>query len=135
MPRQVNIAIGTTGLILWSGLTGYFMDIRKHTRFGFSMKVTGAIAADAVFNIQSAMPSDADPCVPGDWEAVPEVSICDFPAVPGAQATITIPAGTPIGTICGGTIPCRPGAFVRAVVASGTTANVQIVGLLQGPTT
>lgn len=135
MPVQVNIGIGTTGTIAWDGTTAFPMDIRKHIRFGWSIEVTGAIAADAVFNIQSAPPSDANPCVAGTWVAVPEVSICDFPAVPGAQAKITIPAGTPVGTICSGTIPCRPNAFVRLVSSAGTTANVKVVALRQGPRT
>jgi hypothetical protein len=134
MPVQSNIAVGTVGTVAWDGTTARPMDIRKHIRFGWSFEVIGAIAVDAVFNIRSAPPSAEDPCVPGAFAAVPEVSICDSPAEPSAQATVTIPAGTPIGTICGGTIPCRPNAFVQLVSASGTTANVLVVGLRQGPT-
>ena len=133
--RQVNIAIGTVGTIAWNGVAPFAADIRKHIRFAWSFEVVGPIAADAVFNIEAAPPSDADPCVPGPFEPVPEVSVCDFPAVPGPQATVTIPAGTPVGTVCGGTIPCRPNAFVRLVSASGSTANVRAVMLRQGPMT
>lgn len=128
-----NVAIQNEGVVAWNGLASFPRDIRKHTRFAWSFEVTAAIAVDAVFNIQSAPPSDADPCVPGVFVPVPEISICDNIAVPGPQATVTIPAGTPIGTICSGTIPCRPDAFVQLTAASGTTASVTAVMVRQGP--
>lgn len=133
MAVQSNIAIGTTGTVAWDGTNSFAADIRKHLRFAWSFEVTAAIAVDAVFNVQAAPPSAGNPCVPGAFVAVPEVSICDNIAQPGPQATVTIPAGTPIGTICGGTIPCRPDAFVRLASASGTTASVKAVLLRQGP--
>lgn len=128
-----NVGIQNVGTVAWDGVTARGYDIRKYVRFGWSFEVIGAIAADAVFNIQSAPPSEGDNCVPGAWVAVPDVAICDRPAVPAAQAIVTIPAGTPIGTVCAGTIPCRPDAFVRVNPAAGTTANVRAVLIRQGP--
>jgi hypothetical protein len=128
-----NVGIQNVGSVAWDGLVTRGYDIRKFVRFGWSFEVIGAIAADAIFNVEAAPPSDADPCVAGVYAAVPEVSICDRPAVPDAQAQVTIPAGTPIGTICAGTIPCRPNAFVRVNPLSGTTANVRVVLVRQGP--
>lgn len=128
-----NVAIQNEGAVSWTGAVMIPRDIRKHTRFAWSFEVFGVIAADAVFNIEAAPPSAGDPCVPGAFVAVPEVSICDLPAVPGPQATVTIPAGTPVGTICSGTIPCRPNAFVRLNPASGTVANVRAVLIRSGP--
>lgn len=128
-----NVGIQNEGTIAWNGTTSFARDIRKHVRFGWSFEVVTAIAVDAVFNIQSAPPSDADNCVPGAFVPVPEISICDRPAVAAEQATVIIPAGTPAGTICAGTIPCRPDAFVRLVPASGDTANVRAVMVRQGP--
>lgn len=128
-----NVGIQNVGTIAWDGTTSYPADIRKFVRFGWSFEVADAIATDAVFNIEAAPASDADNCAPGTFVPVPEISICDRPAVAGDQATVTIPAGTPVGTICAGTIPCRANAFVRITSASGTTANVRAVLVRQGP--
>lgn len=128
-----NVAIQNEGVISWDGTTSFPRDIRKHTRFAWSFEVVTAIAADAVFNIEAAPPSAGDPCVPGAFAAVPEVSICDRPAEAGPQATVRIPAGTAAGTVCAGTIPCRPNAFVRLTPVSGDTANVKAVLVRQGP--
>lgn len=130
---NTNVGIQNVGSVAWDGLVSRAYDIRKFVRFGWSFEVIAALAADTVFEVEAAPASDADPCVPGDWADVPEVSICDLPAVPGAQSLITIPAGTPIGTICAGTIPCRPNAFVRIVPVSGDTADVRAVLIRQGP--
>lgn len=128
-----NVAIQNSGAIAWNGTASFPRDIRRHTRFAWSFEVVTAIAVDAVFNIQAAPSSDADPCLPGTFVPVPEISICDLPAEPGPQATIVIPAGTPAGTICSGTIPCFPDAFVNLVPASGDTANVRAVLIRSGP--
>lgn len=132
MPVQANIAIGTTSLIAWDGATSREMDIRKHIRFAWTMEVIADIVTDAVFTIQSAMPNTADPTIPGPWTNVDIVPLCNNPGQVG-PAQIVMPAGTLAGTLCGGTIACRPGAFVRVIATSGDTANVLIVGVLQGP--
>lgn len=132
MPVQSNIAVGTTGVVAWDGTTSRPMDITTHTRFAWSFEVLTTLTEDAVFNIEAAPASDSDPCVPGTFEAVPEVATCSGTAEPGPQATVTIPSGTVAGTVCGGTIPCRPNKFVRLTHVSGG-ANVRAVGLRQGP--
>ena len=128
-----NPGIQNPAVIAWDGTTSYPRDIRKFVHFGWTFEATADITTDAVFNIQSAPPSVADHCVPGAFVPVPEVSICSIPATPGPQATVTIPAGTKKGTVCAGTIPCRPNAFVQLVAASGDTAKIHAVQNLQGP--
>lgn len=128
-----NVAAQNVPVIAWDGAVAYPRDIRKYVRFAWSFEVTAAIAVNAVFNIQSAPPNAGNHCAPGAFVPVPEISICDSPAVAGPQATVTIPAGTPIGTICTGTIPCRPNAFVRLAAASGTVASVKSAMVLSGP--
>lgn len=130
---QSNVGIQNNGTISWDGTTSYPRDIRKYTRFGWVFETTAALAADAVFNVEAAPPSAADPCVPGAFVPVPEVSICDRPAVAGPQATVRIPAGTLAGVECAGTIPCRPDAFVRLTPVSGPTADVRAVLIRNGP--
>jgi hypothetical protein len=120
-------------LIAWDGTTSYFRDISGFVSFGFVFETRTAIATDAVFNIQYANASDADPCLPDTFQPVEEISICDRPANPGPQATVTIPAGTLAGTICAGTIPCKPGKFILLVSASGDTANVLATMSFYGP--
>ena len=133
MPVQSLVTAQHEGVIAWDGTTSYPRDIRHFVRFGFSFEVVAAIAVDAVFNIEAAPASAADNCAPGTFAPVPEVSICDSPAEPGPQATITIPAGTPVGSICRGTIPCRPNAFIRITPVSGDTADVRAVMVRSGP--
>lgn len=132
-----NYAIQNQGRLAYSGILAAAVspdiDIRKHNGFAFSFEVVAAIAADAVFEIQAAPADEADPCVPGDYAAIPEVVICEAPAVPAAASTVTIPAGTAVGTVCTGTIPCRPGAFVTVIPVSGTVASVRVVATLHGP--
>lgn len=128
-----NVAAQNVPVIAWDGAAAVPRDIRKFIRFAWAFEVTAAIVADAIFNIESAPPSAGDPCVPGAWTPVPEISICDIPAIPGPQAKVTIPAGTPIGTICTGTIPCRPNAFVRLQPGTGTVASVKAAMVLSGP--
>lgn len=132
MPVQTNIAIQNVGTIGWDGTTASHMDIQKFNLFGWSFEVLTTLTADAVFNIEAAPASEADHCVPGAFVAVPEIAHCSGGAVPADQATIVIPSGTVAGTVCGGTIPCRPNKFVRVNGVSGA-ANVRAVNLRQGP--
>lgn len=128
-----NVGIQNVGSVAWDGLVSRPYDIRKFVRFGWSFEVIAPLAADTVFKVEAAPASAADPCVPGAFADVPEVSICDRPAIPAATSTITLPAGTAVGTICAGTIPCRPNAFVRLTPVSGDTADVRAVMIRQGP--
>lgn len=132
MPVQSNIAIQYVPTVAWDGTTAFGQDIRKFTRFAWAFEVTADLAADAVFNVQAAPPSDTDDCVAGTYVAVPEVATCDSTAEAGPQATITIPSGTPAGTVCTGTIPCRPDAFVRLNHVSGG-ADVKVAMVRGGP--
>ena len=109
------------------------VDIRGYVGFSLTANCIGDVGADAIFNIQAAPPSDADPCLPGTFVDVPEVPICDIPAVPAPQSTFLIPAGTPLGTRCSIFMPCKPGAFVSVLPVSGDTGNVEIVVGLHGP--
>jgi hypothetical protein len=128
-----NVGIQHSGVIAWNGTTAFPRDIRKHTRFGFVFEVVAAVTTDAVFQVQGHDPNPANNCAPGAAFDVEEVAICQQPFVPGALAQIRIPAGTPIGTICAGTIPCRPGAFVSLGAESGTVASIRAVMILDGP--
>jgi hypothetical protein len=129
-----NPGIQNVASIAWDGTTYRAADIRKFVRFGWSFEVIAALAADQVFKVQTAPPSDADPCVPGTWEDVPEISICQGPVVAGTDAQFTIPAGTPVGTICSGTIPCRGLGFVRLQpVVAAEAADLRIILIRQGP--
>lgn len=133
MPVQSNVTIQNVGTIAWDGTSAFAADIRKFTRFGWSFEVTGVIAVDAVFSIEAADPDPSDNCSPDSFADVPEIALCSGGAAPGNTSEVTIPAGTPVGTICAVTIPCRPGAFVRLAAESGTTANVSAVLVRQGP--
>lgn len=132
---QSNVGIQNNATIAWDGAAAFAHDIRKFVRFGFSFEVTGVIAADAVFKVQAAPPSVADKCVPGAFVDVAAITICQAPVAAGALAEFRIPAGTPVGTVCAGTIPCRSGAFIRLASVSGTTGNVKAVLVRQGPMT
>lgn len=127
-----NVAIQNPGRVAFYGGTGTPIDIRRHTRFAWTFEVTAEIAADAVFQVLAAPASDADNCDPGALVPVPEVVICSN-AVPAEQSLFTIPAGTPVGTLCAVTLPCRPNAFVQLAAVSGTTASLQAVITLSGP--
>jgi hypothetical protein len=128
IPNIQNVALKFLG----SAGASVPRDVTQHNRFGFTVEVLGVLAADMVLKFQSAPGSVADPCLPGAFTDVLEVAICKTPAV-GALSTLTIPAGTPVGTICAGTIPCRTGKFLQAVVVSGSAAGVFVGIVLQGP--
>lgn len=127
-----NPGIQNNATVAWDGTTYRPGDISKHVNFGWSFEVIAALAADVVFTVQSAPPSAGDPCVPGAFANVPRVAICMSPLVAGT-ASFTIPAGTPVGTVCAGTIPCRPDKFVRLQSASAEAADVRAVLIRQGP--
>lgn len=133
MPVQANIGVQTVGTIGWDGTASFPMDTRKFIRFGWVFEVTGVIAADAVFRVQYANPLPADQCNPGPFQNATATGNCAVTPAAGSFAEVTIPAGTPVGTVCSGTIPCKPGAFMQVVPVSGTTANVKVVNLRQGP--
>lgn len=131
-----RIDLQTFGTALVAGTTA--VDIRKFIFWKFDFTVTAAIATDAVFNILAAEPSADDNCVAGALLPVPEVAACDGVISadfdPAVGATLTIPAGTPIGSQCSGTIAClpkaqpdNPAAFVGIGAVSGDTANVAVV--------
>lgn len=134
MPVQRNYAIQNQPRVAWNGTASRPIDIRKHIGFAFSFEATADLAADAVFNIEYAMPDEADPCIPGAWAPVPEMATCDSVAEPGPQASVTLPAGTAAGTVCTGTIHCRSGAFIRLVSGGGQVADVLVAAVLHGPT-
>ena len=127
-----NPGIQNNGTLAWDGTTAAAKDITKYVHFGWVFEVVGAIAADAVFKVQSAPASAGNPCVPGAFTDVPAVGICEAPAQ-GALAQVTIPAGTPVGTTCAVAVHCRPDQFVRLASVSGTVANVRAVLIRQGP--
>jgi hypothetical protein len=132
---NINVASQNNGILAFSGAAAASpaIDIRNHIHFGFTFHVTAAIAANAVFKVQAAPPSPADHCVAGTFVEIPEVLVCSSNAVPAALSQITIPAGTPIGSICTATLPCRPDAFIKVLPVSGTTASVEVVAILGGP--
>jgi hypothetical protein len=132
---NLNVASQNNGILAFSGAAAASpaIDIRQHNNFGFTFRVIAAIAADAIFKVQAAPPSGADSCLPGTFVEVPEVPICSSNVAPAAQSQIKIPAGTPIGSICTATLPCKPDAFVKVLPVSGTTASVEVVAVLGGP--
>lgn len=133
---NTNIAIQNVATVAWDGTTARAADIRPFTLFAWSFEVTADITTDAVFIVESADPSVADDCVPDTFSNVQDIVLCQSPGntSTAGDATITIPAGTVAGTILGGTIHCRPAAFVRLAADSGDTANVTAVIVRHGPT-
>jgi hypothetical protein len=133
---NINYASQHQGLMAWAGATPEDIDLRNHVNFSFTFEVVNAdLVADAVFNVLAAPASDADPCVPGAYVPVAEVFTCAAPwgAVPAPQATVVIPGGSKVGSICTGTLPCKPDAFLKFASASGPTINVRIVAILSLP--
>lgn len=129
-----NVGIQTPGLIIWDGTASTPRDIRRYVQFGFVFEVTAELASDVVFNAQYHDPTDADPCLPGPAQPVEDIPLCDSPIEPGTQASFTIPAGTPVGSVCAATLHCRPGAFLSLASASADAADVNVVLILKGPT-
>lgn len=135
---NINVASQNQGIVAFTGVAvaavSSPIDLRHHVNFGFTFNILADIGADTKFKVQSAPPSDADPCLPGNFVDVPEVVTCDWLTRQGAATSeILIPAGTKKGAICSGTLPCKPDAFVQIVPVSGETADVQVVAVLGGP--
>jgi hypothetical protein len=135
---NINTASQHQGVLAFTGINAAAIspavDIRHHVNFSFTFQVVADIAVDAIFNIQAAPPSVPDPCLPGAFVDVPETIICDWMTVqPQPHSHITIPAGTKAGSICTGTLPCKPDAFIKVVPVSGDTSNVHITVTLSGP--
>ena len=134
---NLNHAIQHPSRVAWDGAASAAIDIRKFNDFDFSFEVVQDLTADAVFNVMSAPPSDADPCIAGVWEPVPEVLTCvagfGIAVFPEPQATIVLPAGTPAGSLCTAAIPCRPNAFVSIMPGSGDTGKIRATAGLHGP--
>lgn len=111
------------------------IDLRNHVNFAFTFEVLADLTADMVFKFQAAPPSGPDPCVPGAFAEIEEVLTCSAPwgTSGGATSTVTIPNGTKKGAICSGTLPCKPGAFIKVVPVSGPQESVAVVAILGGP--
>jgi len=137
---NINTASQNQGVLAWRAITAVNLnppiDIRQHNNFSFTFHVIADIVAAAVFEFASAPPDPANPCVPLlPQTKVKEVLTCAAPwgVVATDDATLTIPAGTKAGTICTGTLPCRPDAFIQVEPASGDTGKVQVTAILSGP--
>ena len=127
-----NVAIQSNGTVAWNGTTAFAKDITKYTRFAWVFEVIAPLAADTIFKVQSAPPSAPDPCIPGVFTDVMVTPICAGNAV-AAVGQIVIPAGTPVGSECSGTIPCYPNKFIRLAAVSGDNADVLAVLVRTGP--
>ena len=131
---NLNYATQHQGRVAWDGLASVPIDIRRHVGYSFTFEATADVVANAVFKVEAAPADVANVCVPGAFGPVEEVAYCElWPAAPGAQATITIPAGTKAGTVCTAALPCKPDAFVRLVAGSGDTGKVRAIAILSGP--
>lgn len=130
-----NPAIQSRSARAWRGSTAYSRSIRDWVSFAFSFEVVTAITTDAVYKVQSAPANAGNPCAPGSFTDVAAIATCMGVAVPaGTLAQVSIPAGTPVGSLCSATIPCRPNEFLRLAAVSGDTANVEASFMLHGPT-
>lgn len=135
-----NIAMQHLPLTMWTGATpavpSRMRDISTHVYFGFAAEVKTAITTDAVFTVIAADGTDANVCIPDTAFDVDAVPLCSSPAFAGTDAgveQIVIPAGTPAGTICAMSIPCRPGRYIGVRAVSGDTAKIDINLVLSGP--
>jgi hypothetical protein len=138
---NINTASQNQGVVAFADPVGVgaavspAIDLRHHVNFGFTFEVLADLAADLVLKIQAAPPSDADHCLPGTFVDVPEVLTCasSWGAQGGPTSTITIPNGTKKGSICTGTLPCKPDAFIKVVPVSGPQESISVVAVLGGP--
>lgn len=128
-----NVGIQNSGLIAWSGSTAVARDISNHVRFGWVFEVKVALEEDVVFTVKGHPRSDVDPCLPGTAFDVEEIPTCEGPMSTDGKARFVIPAGTPAGSVCAGTIPCHPAPFVSIALESGTGTSVDVVLVRQGP--
>lgn len=132
---NLNYGVQHPSKIAWSGTAAAPIDIRPYVGFSFTFETTADIAADTIFKVQAAPPDDADPCIPGAFIDVPEVLTCvaSWGVVPAPHSEILIPAGTKKGSLCTGTLPCKPDAFVQLAAVSGDTATVRATAGLHLP--
>lgn len=126
-----NPGVQNKGLIAWDGAVSTPRRIQAWNDFGFVFETTADLVADAIFVVQFHDADTVEECTPEAGVDAPDVVICEAPFVSGL-AELRIPAGTPEGTVCSGTVPCRLGKFVSLRHVSGG-ANVQAVAMLQGP--
>jgi hypothetical protein len=127
-----NPGIQTKGLLTWTGAASLPKKISDFIDFGFVFEVVGALAAPAIFVVQFHDADEVDECTPETGVDASESAVCAGPLFSPGPATFTIPANTPIGTVCSGTVPCREGKFISLRHVSGG-ANVRAVLMLQGP--
>lgn len=125
------VTVQNVGTCVWDGTTSRPIDIRRFTRFAFSLEVLADLSADVEVEFMAAPASEADPCVPGDFAKVPEVAVCDSGAL-ADETKVVIPAGTLAGSICAFTLPCRTNAFIQLAL-TGPAADVRVVAVRQGP--
>lgn len=128
-----NVGMQHPALLAWSGTASFPRDITRHNYFGFTAEITDDLATDTIFQIRAHDGSEGDPCVPGAPFNVKEIPLCDRNVTADTDAQVTFPAGTPAGTMCSFTIPCRPARYVSIAPVSGDSADVRIVLTLSGP--
>lgn len=128
-----NVGMQHPALLAWSGSTAILRDVSRFNYFGFTAEIIAPLTADTVFRIVAADGTDNDPCVPGTPFNVKEIPLCDKNVTGDDDALITFPAGTPVGSVCTFTIPCKPARYVGLAAVSGETADVRIVLNLSGP--
>lgn len=129
-----NPGIQNKGLIAWNGTTSFPKPHIDFNDFAFVFEVVGSVplAADARFVVQFHDADDANDCLPETGVDAPANAVCQGPLFAPGPAEFVIPAGTPVGTVCSGTVPCRLGKFISLRHVSGG-ANVRAVLILQGP--
>jgi hypothetical protein len=128
-----NPGIQNVATIAWDGTTAAAAQLTRFTRFGWVFEVLAALAADVTLKVQAAPASAGNPCVAGAFTDVEDIAICEPALVAGSKAQFIIPAGTPIGTICSGTLHCVPNEFVKLAVSGADAADVRAVLIRQGP--
>jgi hypothetical protein len=127
-----NPGIQNKGLIVWNGTTAFPKRHVDFVDFGFVFEVMTTLTADARFVVQFHDADEADDCTPESGVDAPANAVCQGPLFAPGPAEFVIPNGTPAGTICSGTVPCRLGKFISLRHVSGG-ANVRAVLILQGP--
>lgn len=139
----MNHLIRDTRATVLDGTTATFMDVRGWLYFSFQVTATAAVAegAAAQFEVQYAPPSDADPCAPGTFAAIPEVVTCSS-GVAGEKSIFVVEGPVAIGQVCTFTVPCNVNGFVTVVAPparldanypTGAEGSFDIIGLQKGP--
>lgn len=128
-----NVGMQHPALLIWSGTAAFPRDITRHNYFGYTAEITEDLTEDTIFQIVAHEGTEADPCVPGAPFNVKEIPLCDPSITADTDARVMFPAGTPAGTMCSFTIPCRPARYISIAAVSGETENVRIALTLSGP--